>query len=311
MILTTGDKLALLYTYLGSQRGVARAVGLSHQQVGRILHANLMNRPMPHIRGLDKDLINVQLHALKQESKRIAREQKLPTIKLPVYAERVKLKNQGVMDNRTGEVIFTGTKVEVGRYLRGHYINKRDAFGDITKTITPDKSLLQHYERVNLLGDRVIIKHMHWLRDELRQKLITQLVDTKEYHSGSIGSTIRVADYWRQGQEREKQKGYIQTLSKVKGRIEYRKKLKSGVQYARVFTTKRPMYGFDGELIHESFNMDLSRKHASATSDDDPNTAFADQFLLQLSPDLEHARTREMQQSIRNKKRAIGKKKRR
>lgn len=312
MRLTLADKLAILYTASGSQREVARRVGLTHQQVGRVLHAQARGLPEPKILGLDESLIR---QALKDQAKiaaKIARDESIPEIKgLPIIARRIVLKNQAVKDTRTGEHVFIGSETEVKRYLRGQRVIKRDAFGDITKIIAPDQTKLSRYERIALLGDRVTVKNMHWLSDNLRTELLSKLVETKQYHSASIGSVVKLSKYITRAQNDEKKPGYIKTLDQIRHRNKLKADKKAGIDYKLIFTQKRTMQGgWTGEEISASFDIDLDRKHASATNLDDPQTKFADQIILQLDPDRENALSQQLrkQRSPRNKARNRSKK---
>lgn len=103
MKLTLAEKLALIYTSAGSQRGVAALCGISHQKVGRILRTGYVGGFAPTSRALtDPGLIAAinQGFAIHSDIARgQARAHGLPFVsKLPIYYERKPLRDGSLGD---------------------------------------------------------------------------------------------------------------------------------------------------------------------------------------------------------------------
>lgn len=94
MKLSIADKLALLYTSAGSQRAIAAATGISHQTIGRILHAQMLGDTARVERYEARpDLARVIDRALTKhttKARETARAQGLPfTSEIPIYQARM------------------------------------------------------------------------------------------------------------------------------------------------------------------------------------------------------------------------------
>jgi len=94
------DALALLYTGSGSQRAIARTLGISHQKVGRILRTGQEGGFKPNSRALaDPGLIAVVNRALSDHSKAaaaVAASQGLPfDPRYPVLSQRMAFREPG------------------------------------------------------------------------------------------------------------------------------------------------------------------------------------------------------------------------
>jgi hypothetical protein len=106
--LSLQDALALLYTGSGSQRAVARSLGISHQKVGRILRIGQDGGFKSNARVLaDPDLIAIVNRALSTHSiaaAAVARSQGLPfDTRYPVLMQRMPFKEPhrvGVLGDR-------------------------------------------------------------------------------------------------------------------------------------------------------------------------------------------------------------------
>lgn len=104
MKLSLADKLGLIYTAAGSQRKVASVVGLSHQTVGRILHAQMQGRDISNyekradlMRLVDRGFAS-HVALAKAEAKRGG----IPfTSELPVYVQRMEKRADGKPSDRT------------------------------------------------------------------------------------------------------------------------------------------------------------------------------------------------------------------
>lgn len=93
MKLSLADKVALIYTLAGSQRGVASLIGISHQKVGRILRTGYEGGYRPESRALsDPGLIvavNQAFSIHSQVARQQARAHDLPfNAAVPVFYER-------------------------------------------------------------------------------------------------------------------------------------------------------------------------------------------------------------------------------
>lgn len=104
MKFSLADKLGLIYTAAGSQRKVASVVGLSHQTVGRILHAQMQGRDISNyekrvdlMRLVDRGFAS-HVALAKAEAKRGG----IPfTSALPVYVQRMEKRADGKPSDRT------------------------------------------------------------------------------------------------------------------------------------------------------------------------------------------------------------------
>lgn len=92
MKLSLADKLGLIYTSAGSQRSVAAIVGISHQTVGRILHAAQQGKSISAYESRDglSSAVNSAYALHVDVSKSQARVDKLPfRSEIPIYSARM------------------------------------------------------------------------------------------------------------------------------------------------------------------------------------------------------------------------------
>ena len=104
MKLSLRDKVSLIYTLAGSQRGIASLVGVSHQKIGRILHAPEHGGYAPNSRALtDPGLIaavNQAFEIHRQVCKSQAVVHGLPySSAVPIFYERKPLRD-GTLGDR-------------------------------------------------------------------------------------------------------------------------------------------------------------------------------------------------------------------
>jgi hypothetical protein len=167
--LTLADKLALIYTSAGSQRGVAALVGISHQKVGRILHAQMEGTPLSDRVLKDPGLIaaidqGFAIH--KQVTREQARIDGIPfDPAIPVFVSRMP------------------------RYLWDTYIDTRGKKHPVPK-IDPKTG-----RQWIVPGDRAEALHMHWMRDALRERWIVRESLAGKYAALSIGSIVNLKKY--------------------------------------------------------------------------------------------------------------------
>lgn len=238
--------------------------GLSHQTVGRILHKQAQGESLDWYskRPQYAQAIDAGLKQHTDLARSIARKHGLPFRgELPLLARRLPLKQVGVFDQQ-GKQIYRGPQRDAQAYI---------AVNGLQRTATIRQ----------LLGDRVIIDHAHWLRDSLRNKWLTTISKTGAYYQASVGSVVSMALYNRQAQQRateRRKRGLSQRTDKaLQGQYE----LKSERENKRIFTPYSPMNFPDAPwLIGQSIQQTLEARHAPATGE--KGTVYADQILLQL-----------------------------
>lgn len=101
MKLSIGDKLALIYTGAGSQRQVAAYVGMSHQQVGRVLHRNLLGESTKYYEANTDISSRIESAYLSyvQAAKLEARRENIPfSAQIPVFSKRIQRQDKTYAD---------------------------------------------------------------------------------------------------------------------------------------------------------------------------------------------------------------------
>jgi hypothetical protein len=101
--LSLADKVALIYTLAGSQRGAASLIGVSHQKVGRILRTGYEGGYRANSRALDDPgliaAVNQAFAIHSQVSRQQARAHDLPfNAAIPVFYERKPLPDGRIGD---------------------------------------------------------------------------------------------------------------------------------------------------------------------------------------------------------------------
>lgn len=293
MKLSIADKLAILYTGAGSQRAVASALGVSHQLVGRILHAGAQGADLsryesrPELSAAIEQAMTMQRDVAKQTAK----DHGLPyTADIPLYAHRLELKLKRVI-NEDGVILFTGTTEQAKRYAAGkgvykdypHPNNPHLTIRKLYKA-TPDE--LQGAKVYKMFGDRVSVDHLHWVSDRLRSAWIERMRKTDKYYQVSVRSTIELSKYNKQANERAKQRFarglQPRTISGITGQHQFKSAKRQGDEVKPVYTPYMTMRADNiPGLLNTSLNQTLQARHAPATGA--AGTAFADQILLQLN----------------------------
>jgi hypothetical protein len=265
--LSLADKLALIYTSAGSQRKVAAFVGLSHQQVGRILKAREEGRSLDaYEKRYDVQAsVDTALEIHTDLVRGVAKRHGLPfNAALPIYAERLPLKHKGVFVN--GELVFKASPEKIAEYLEENGDELRASGKVQVKT---------------LLGERVGALNLHWLSDKIRNAWITSNAKSGKYYSASVGSLVDLRKYNKQSNENQKTTGRPRNRKKLEAKDQIARALREGIDRQRVFTPYQPMDPrFPGSIVAQSIEQQLQTRHAPATGA--PGTAYADQVLLQL-----------------------------
>lgn len=293
MKLSLADRLALIYTSAGSLRKTAAAVGMTHQQVSRILHRNLEGGDVSHWEK-KPDIVR-KIDAGFQEHKTKARDAAfiygLPmTSEVPVYVERLPLRIKGVLFD--GKRIFSGTEEQCRDYMKGRVvvkekINKRT--GEVTEKAYRIPPMARGKTTLsNLYGDRVGAMSTHWLTNRLRDAWVSKVQKTKRYYQITAGSMVDVALYKRQAAKRIGafiKRGGIDTEQMIRAREQLKNLLKDDINRARMFTPVTPLNpdeqsGAAAFLAVNDIRTKIQDRHSPAVGQ--PGTVLADQYLLQL-----------------------------
>lgn len=266
MSLSLADKLALIYTSAGSLRKTAALAGMSHQQVGRILHKAMLGESTAYYeRKLEiTEGVEVAFEIHKDLARGVARRHGLPFDgSIPVYAERLELKIANL--EADGKVIARGTRDELYQYIR--------------ENDPPGKLVIKRQ-----LGDRVGAFHLHWLSDQLRDKWVTSSQKSGKYYQASAGSLVNLPKYMKAAEQRIRSfmnRGGIKTEQMIRAKEQLRNLVKDHVDIQRVFTTYTSMDPeFPSSLVLNDINSKLQDRHAPAVGEQ--GTSLADQMLLQL-----------------------------
>lgn len=293
MKLSFADQLALIYSSAGSLRKTAAAVGMSHQQVSRILHRNLEGGDLSHWQKKPAviNAIAQGFESHRAQVREVSKRHGIPVISdVPIYTARLPMKNQGVLVN--GKQVFTGTPEQCIDYVKGRpvvktYTDKRT--GEIKQRVYKIKpGDLGNAERVRLLGDRVGALHTHWIPDRLREAWLKRIQKSQKYYSVSAGSLVNLQVYKKTAAKRIMQymkRGGIKTEQMIRAEFQLRNLLKDDVQVARLFTPYTPLNpqdqsGLAAYLAVQDLNTKIQDRHSPAVGQ--PGTALADQYLLQL-----------------------------
>lgn len=239
MALSLQDKVALIYTSAGSQRRVADLLGLSHQQVGRILKAG-----QPELGGY--------------------------------VANSRALKNPALID-----------AVEFGFKLHKQLTKaqaKRDGI-QYDPNVPIYARNIPHKD--GKPGQRIGAEHTHWLRDELRKAWIVNAFNTRKYAAVSVQSVVSLYDYMEQARGRayaDRMSGNPPTGEAISNAIGLQMNLEAGHKLQLIGTQYTPLQ-FPAQalpLILADIDDKLRRKHAPATGNDRPGTAYASRIVLQI-----------------------------
>lgn len=288
MKLSIADQLALIYTSAGSQRKIADFTGLSHQTIGRILHAQASGRSLAAYEKRP-DLvaaIDAAFDLHKDLTRRVARQHALPyDPQAPIYAERLALKKRAVID-RDGNAIFQGDASDVRKFLSGRTVRKIDKeTGEILREWKATPAQIAGGMREAIIrGERVLAQHLHWVRDDIRKRWVTTSQKSGAYHNISGASVVNLPSYMKTARQRivdYLNRGGLPTREAIKARNALQKLVAAGVKLQRVmtpYTATDPRQ--DPDLVWQELQ-EKQQRHAPAVGA--PGTAFADQYLLQVN----------------------------
>jgi hypothetical protein len=257
MTLSLRDQIALIYTLTGSQRRTADFIGVSHQKIGRVLHAPEYGGFKPDSRALTNPEFVASVQTAFTIYSDVVRQQSeddgLPfDPALPVYTRRLPLPvRRRVVDPKTGRV---------------EYVPVFNSDG--TPKTEP--------------GLRALVDHAHWLTDDMRRRFVAFLNRRRIYHNLSFGSWVDLKSYFKAGEEYWKgqnRRGKYRSAIQEKHRQNLRSKLKRGDSYGFVYTPMTPL-NFPREIIIRDYENKLQAKHFPASGD--ASAMIAAQVILQI-----------------------------
>lgn len=296
MKLSLADKLAVIYSREGSQRAVARATGLSHQQVGRILHNAATGKTNARYESTDWVVGGVD-HAIAQQAKALREQAKREGIpfssEIPIYATRLPMKNKAVRVN--GRDVFKGAPEDVADLLKGHavkreYVDRQGVKRTRVDKLTPDQ--IKGATVVSFLGDRVGSEHMHWVSDKLRAAWLAKQQKTGKFYAVTVGSTVNLPTYMRTARARIKEymrQGGLTNLDRERARVQLDKlnrgfaanQIEKENRTAKIYTPQTSLDpGFPASMIAADIKEKLQQRHEPATGM--PGTSLASSVILQL-----------------------------
>lgn len=244
MKLSAADKLALIFTGAGSQRAVAALVGLSHQTIGRILHAQMRGDTATVTRYETRlDVVGLVDTAFDQhaaKARQAARAQGIPYVPgLPIHQARMQ---RQITDPKTGEIFgIPGDRVHATHM---HWLSDRLRSEWI-------KGVVKSQRYANLT-----VRSKVKLRDYLRKA--KQRADEKLRTQGLYPSDKAITS--------------AEILRKALAQHE---EIKDIYLPRRVFSR-----GESGALVANAVERDLQQRHAPSTGEE--GTTFADSIYLQL-----------------------------
>lgn len=256
MALSLQDRVALIYTSQGSQRAVARLLGISHQKVGRILKAGQeggyrLDAPSLRDPGLQSTVARgFETH--REVARRKARADGLPfNAQLPVYYARLpRPVTQERVDPRTGEI----TRVPVLDPATGK-----------PRTVP---------------GERVAAQNIHWLSDKVRAQWLGKTAASGKFAAASVGSMVNLAVYKKKGEAAQRGKGPRTEKAKA-SRRSIVQKIEGGQMLSPMYSKPIPL-DFPAARINREVDKVLREKHGPATGPELPGTQLADRILLQV-----------------------------
>jgi hypothetical protein len=256
MALSIQDQVALIYTSQGSQRAVARLLGISHQKVGRILKTGQEGGYKPDAPSLRDAALRAQVELGFEQHRNIVRRQaqadRLPfNAAVPVFYRRLpRTVTVERIDPRTGEIV----RVPVIDPATGK-----------PRTVP---------------GDRVAAQNVHFLSDKLRADWIARTARTGKFAAASVGSMVNLAVYKKKGEAAQRGRGPRTDKAKA-SRRSIVQKLEAGQVLSPMYSKPIPL-DFPAARINREVDKVLREKHGPATGPELPGTQLADRILLQV-----------------------------
>jgi len=256
MALSLQDRIALIYTSQGSQRAVARMLGISHQKVGRILKAGqeggyALNAPTLRDPTLSQ-IVQEGFERHREITRQKARAEGLPfNAQFPVYYARLpRTVTREAIDPQTGEIV----RVPVIDPATGK-----------PRTVP---------------GDRVAAQNIHWMSSQLRGQWMAKIAQTGKFAAASIGSMVNLQVYKRKGEQAQRGKGPRTDKAKA-SRRSIVQKIEAGQMLSPMFSKPIPL-DFPAARINRELDKVLREKHQPATGPELPGTQLADRVLFQV-----------------------------
>lgn len=276
--LSLQDQIALIYTSQGSQRAVARMLGISHQKVGRILKTGQEGGYAPGAKTLDDPALRETIEKGFSIHKAIVREQarrdRLPfNADIPVLYQRLpRTLTREVMDPSTGEI-------------------RREPVLD-PQTGKPR----------TIPGQRVSAKNIHWMTDALRQAWLAGAQKTGRFAAASLGSMVNLQVYKRRGDKAQREQGPRNDKQRASKRAIV-EKISAGQVISPMFSKPIPL-DFSPARVAREFEKVLRQKHEPATGPQLPGTMLANQVIFQVDTRNDEKPTPRTKKAIAGKARA-------
>ena len=256
MALSLQDQVALIYTSQGSQRAVARLLGISHQMVGRILKTGQEG-------GYRTDAGRLKDPALRET---IARGFRTHT-----DLARAQARRDGLPFNAAVPVFYA----RLPRPVTTERVDPRT--GEIVRVPVIDPTTGKPR---TVPGDRVAAQNTHWMSDKLRGDWIARTARTGKFAAASVGSMVNLAVYKKKGEAAQRGKGPRTDKAKA-SRKSIVQKLEAGQVLSPMYSKPIPL-DFPAARINREVNKVLREKHSPATGPELPGTQLADRILLQV-----------------------------
>ena len=265
--LSLQEQVALIYTSQGSQRAVARLLGISHQKVGRILKTGQEGGYTFGARALTDPTLEAAVSRGFQAHRDIVRTQArrdgIPYIAdVPVFYARLPKKvTREVVDPETGEIV------------RVPVLDPRTG----AQVIVP--------------GDRIAAPHTHWIPDALRAAWVTATQRTQKFVAASVQSMVNLKVYFKRAEARARENARA-GIKRTEAQKEHRRKMQDRIKRAEqkalevvmpVYTKMAP-FDFAESTVRTRIESQLRQKHEPATGPDKPGTLLASAILLQAVP---------------------------
>ena len=261
------DRIALTYTSAGSQREVARRLGITHQKVGRLLREEIAegSRALKNPPDLDQRVANAYADH-KRIVKAQAKKDGIPyRDATPVYQARLPPLpvTRPVIDPQTGEIIIDP---RTGKARREPVIDPRTGLQQLRQS------------------QRVQAPHLHWLSNDQRAAFVRSMHSTGKFAGVAVQSLLNLKAYYRQAEQR--MRGVKRTSDQKRWRKEMRERIKAKeIQAAsmmiEVYTKPVPM-DFSADRVVKELNKQLRQKHEPASGDEFPGSELAKSILLQI-----------------------------
>lgn len=256
MALSLQDQVALIYTSQGSQRAVARLLGISHQMVGRILKTGQEG-------GYKTDAGRLKDPALRET---VARG-----LKTHSDIVRAQAKRDGLPFNAAVPVFYA----RLPRTVTAERVDPRT--GEIVRVPVIDPATGRPR---TVPGDRVAAQNIHFMSDQLRAQWLAKTAASGKFAAASVGSMVNLAVYKKKGEAAQRGKGPRTDKAKA-SRKSIVQKIEAGQVLSPMYSKPIPL-DFPAARINREVNKVLREKHGPATGPELPGTQLADRILFQV-----------------------------